>query len=194
MCTSGPAPVRSHPDVGLHAIFFCCSTPRKVLQSLIIQHRGSALVLQAASADAHDVARYQVCKQQQRMWCSALAQTCTSCYCMITCRGYEHFDGRGPVYMRKTILYWAAGAGAVGTAYYASCLEEVPYTHRCTGHRHQCESVQPHHLPQHTGPQHACSSHNTPQQWCQTSPLHANASCDAPIHTISNAPEHHAQQ
>ncbi|KAI8474498.1 MAG: peptidase family M48-domain-containing protein [Monoraphidium minutum] len=44
--------------------------------------------------------------------------------------GYEHFDGRGPVYNRAWVVKAAGGAAVVGGAYYFRSLEEVPYTHR----------------------------------------------------------------
>jgi hypothetical protein len=45
-------------------------------------------------------------------------------------RGYQHFQGRGPIIARSRVHYWLAGMGLVGGGCYVSSLEEVPYTHR----------------------------------------------------------------
>lgn len=45
-------------------------------------------------------------------------------------RGYEHFDGRGPVASRARLHWVGAAAVAAGGAYYSSSLETVPYTGR----------------------------------------------------------------
>ncbi|WIA21329.1 hypothetical protein OEZ85_000556 [Tetradesmus obliquus] len=45
-------------------------------------------------------------------------------------KGYEHFGSRGPAWGSQTTRLVLGGTAAGGFAYYWSCRQEVPYTHR----------------------------------------------------------------
>ncbi|GBF92474.1 M48 peptidase [Raphidocelis subcapitata] len=45
-------------------------------------------------------------------------------------RGYQHFEGRGPLISKGNVRRLLGGALLAGGAYYSSCVQEVPYTHR----------------------------------------------------------------